>query len=488
MKFCRVCKQDFDDNATFCTLDGQSLINSVILDDKYRLERRLGEGGMGRVYLATHIHIGTSFAVKVLSPSLVSDQIAVERFRREARASAQIHHPNAVQVTDFGVSKEMAIVYLVMEYLKGTSLRDKISSQKPLDYQEIALILHQICSGLNSAHTKGIIHRDLKPDNIFLTTSEDGTTIVKVLDFGIAKLKEANSETLTSTGMIIGTPHYMSPEQCHGGELDARSDIYSLGIILYQLLVGQVPFSANTALLIIMMQTTKVPPPFAKFRSDIPDAIEKVVMRALEKDPEKRQQSALQLAEEFEQALMEMGLGFADDLSISPEQLLLISQTKKLRNKGNTGNITAINTPTPTAKITTQEQNIGKTKEVPLSNNQDLFNQLQTAPTKGKSRLATPITAIILIVLISSSVAIRWQFFKASNTQSDHPKNVPKPENPILSRGTPANPAPTNTPTEKPSVGGNNNDKPRRKPKPQSQPPPEIEDLGSKTFKIHGSK
>ncbi len=244
-----------------------------------------------------------------------------------------------------------------------------------------------------------------------------------------------------------------------------------------------------------MMQITKAPPPFAKFRSDIPDVIEKVVMRALEKDPEKRQQSALQLAEEFEQALIELGLGFVDDLSISPEQHLLISQTKKLRNKGNTGNIIAINTPTPTAKVTTQEQNIGKTKEVPLSNNQannqDLFNQLQTTPTKGKSRLATPITAIILIVLISGGVAIRWQFFNAPNAQSGH-QNAPKPENPILSRGTPANPAPTNTPTEKPSVGGNNNDKPRRpqkpKPKPKPKPPPEIEDPSSKTFKIHGSK
>jgi eukaryotic-like serine/threonine-protein kinase len=307
MKQCPACKREFNEQAAFCPFDGTSLdICNLLLDDKYLLEEKIGEGGMGQVYRATHVHIDTKFAVKILHPRLVSDQVAMERFRREARAAAQIHHPNAVAVTDFGVTKENNIVYLVMEFLRGFSLRERINEKKQFEYKETFLILRQICAAIQMAHSKGIIHRDLKPDNIFIIITEDNNEHVKVLDFGIAKLKNYTSDagrSLTQEGMIIGTPFYMSPEQWRSEELDARSDIYSLGIILYEMLTGRVPFFASTPMAVGIIQSTESPKPLRALRPDIPRRVEEVVLRALAKKREDRQESAIKLVQEFEAAL-----------------------------------------------------------------------------------------------------------------------------------------------------------------------------------------
>jgi eukaryotic-like serine/threonine-protein kinase len=316
MKQCPDCKREMKEQLLYCPFDGQKLVSvepadrfvGLILDDKYRLEEKIGEGGMGKVYKATHIHMAHTLAIKVLHPHLSSDHTALERFRREAQATAHIRHPNAVTVSDFGVSKETGIAYLAMEFLEGLELREKIQEKKLLDYEESFLIVEQTCRALQAAHAKGIIHRDLKPDNIWLLKAEEGFEYVKVLDFGIAKLKSSNSMNLTQHGMIVGTPYYMSPEQCKGEELDSRSDIYSLGVILYEMLTGNVPFVASTPMGVALKHTQEPPLPPRELRADLPASIEAVILRALEKRREDRQSSALELAQEFEAALYQAGI------------------------------------------------------------------------------------------------------------------------------------------------------------------------------------
>jgi serine/threonine protein kinase len=312
MKQCPACDREFKDELHFCPFDGRELrlqaeleqLIGTILDNKYRIEAKIGEGGMGKVYRATHIHMDHTVAVKILHSHLSSDQTALERFRREARAAAQLHHPNAVAVTDFGVTKNQRVAYLVMEFLEGQDLRQMIDKQKRLGYQETYSIVHQICSALDAAHSNGIVHRDLKPDNIWVFKSPEGLERIKVLDFGIAKVQSTTEMIkLTQQGVIVGTPHYMSPEQCRGEELDARSDIYSLGVIIYEMLTGQVPFQAPTPVAVVIKHASERPTPPRTLRAEIPEEIEEVVMRALEKKREDRQDSAIELAEQFETAL-----------------------------------------------------------------------------------------------------------------------------------------------------------------------------------------
>src|SRR5947209_6601589 len=199
---------------------------------------------MGKVYTATHTAIRRLVAIKILHPDLAGDQVTLERFRREAEAAATITHPNAIVVIDFGVTHDNGMAYIVMELLEGRELRQYMSQIRWFDFKEAFNIFSQVCSAVHAAHQKGIIHRDLKPDNIYLVKSDSGTPVVKVLDFGIAKLKTlaGNNNNLTQQGTIIGTPKYMSPEQCLSDELDARSDVYSLGVILYEMLTGKPVF------------------------------------------------------------------------------------------------------------------------------------------------------------------------------------------------------------------------------------------------------
>jgi len=316
MKQCPLCKREMRDQLLFCPFDGQTLISveegdkfiGLILENKYRIDEKVGEGGMGKVYRGTHILMDHTVAIKILHPHLSSDEIAVERFRREARAAATIRHPNAVAVTDFGVNKETGLSYLVMEFLEGVELRDEIKKKGRLDFEESFIITQQICLALQAAHAKGIIHRDLKPDNIWLLKSEDNFPRVKVLDFGIAKLMAGSVSNLTQQGTIVGTPYYMSPEQCVGDELDARSDIYSLGIIIYEILTGRVPFRASTPMGVALKHANEAPTPPHEFRLDLPYVIENVVLRALRKHREERQGSAMELSQEFESALYQAGV------------------------------------------------------------------------------------------------------------------------------------------------------------------------------------
>lgn len=290
------------------SLDRDPLIGQTI-DGKYHIEALLGQGGMGRVYRASRPLIGDAVALKILSPEQIADNHAVERFRREAQAAARLKHPNAVNIYDFGVSEE-GLVYLVMEMVEGQSLRAVIKQQGPLTPNAAAEIFKQVCSALDEAHKQNIIHRDVKPDNIIVSANATGLR-VKVLDFGIAKLRDLapSATNLTQTGSIVGTPHYMSPEQCLGEELDHRSDIYSLGVVLYESLTGILPFNSPTSAAVVVQQVTQPPPPLRSMNLSISQAVEVVVLHALQKRREDRPQTAGNLSQELNAAVQ--GLGYA---------------------------------------------------------------------------------------------------------------------------------------------------------------------------------
>ncbi len=349
--------------------DAEEYVGEV-LDEKYRLEHLLGKGGMGAVYLATHLGTERYVALKLISPQFMRNNEFVERFKREARAAGRLRHPNVVDVTDFGFANVKAgkVAYLVMEYLDGCTLGDVLAEEKRLPLEWVADILEQVCSAVHEAHQQGIIHRDLKPDNIWLEPNRLGSYRVKVLDFGIAKVGDvsapvfdgdpaatiiddsapaiSNLETdtllrpgeavatllhdphtindddgtllfdqkatggarhtqhstkmdqtaaLTRVGAIMGTPLYMSPEQCGGGHVDTRSDIYSLGVIAYQMLAGEPPFAGNTSTVMRAHREQK-PQDLRERANKIPKRVASVVMSALSKNPGERPQTAFKLA------------------------------------------------------------------------------------------------------------------------------------------------------------------------------------------------
>jgi serine/threonine-protein kinase len=327
---CPKCGRRFDSDATTCPDDGTPLgadatvpvpssqgrptdpLIGQVLDDKYRLDERLGEGGMGTVYRATHLLIERPVAVKVLSARLVADDTAKERFRREARAAGRLQHTNAVAVTDFGETRE-GLVYLVMELLEGRPLREVLAREAPLDPARAVSLMLQISAAVEAAHEAGIIHRDLKPGNIFLVQRPDSPYIVKVLDFGIAKLATEAGEfslqdTLTGTGVMLGTPRYMSPEQCDGAQLTPASDVYSLGVILYEMLAGQTPFMGVTPLALALQHSSETPRPPREVVATIPPALEAVVLHALEKPAGQRPADAGEFRRELFAVAERLGL------------------------------------------------------------------------------------------------------------------------------------------------------------------------------------
>ncbi len=277
-----------------------------LLDSKYELVARLGEGGMGAVYRARRVHIGDEVAVKVLHQNFVADGDAVERFRREARAAAMLRHPNVISIHDFGEARgSVAPAYIVMELAEGSSLRALLRSEGKLAPARAVALMQDICAGVGAVHRRQIVHRDLKPDNIIVLPpdGEGERETAKVVDFGIAKLRDlAAMPTLTQAGTLMGTPYYMSPEQCRGEALDARSDVYSLGAVLYEMLAGVPPFTAANITGVVAKHLTEAPPPFAP-GAGVPRALEAVCRRALAKDVNARQPEATTLARELQAAL-----------------------------------------------------------------------------------------------------------------------------------------------------------------------------------------
>src|SRR5215203_3471663 len=291
MKECPVCRRCYPDEINHCPQDGDvtapSLLGEPTLDARYLLERRLGQGGMGVVFQARHIFLKTAHAIKVILPDLVgNDPMLTTRFRQEALAAAAIRHPNIIAVTDFGVVRG-TMPFLVMEFVKGRSLQDILTTEGAMSPQRAWEFISAIAAGVGAAHRQNIVHRDLKPLNIMV---QDGVPVaegVKILDFGLAKIKSGEllgSFVQAQTSGLMSSPFYMAPEQWSDDEPDARADIYSLGVILYQMLCGEVPFKGSSIPSIMKKHLTLPPPSFQSKGISVPPAIESVVRHALEKE------------------------------------------------------------------------------------------------------------------------------------------------------------------------------------------------------------
>lgn len=313
MATCPTCRQRFSGDARFCPFDGERLQPSAqpdppdplvgtIIDRRYQVVQVLGEGGMGTVYRVRHTILGRQFALKVLKRELSSDPELPTRFIREAKAAAAISHPNVVQISDFGVlATEQP--FFVMELLNGLPLSAIVWKSGPLRPERALPLLRQVAEGLAAAHAAGVIHRDLKPDNIHVSSS-GGRDVVKVLDFGLAKV--AGASRLTKNGIVYGTPHYMSPEQASGEPIDHRSDIYALGVVMYETLTGRVPFEAETYMGVLTKHLYETPDRPSRVLGEAAPplgALEAITMRCLEKKPQKRYASMNELLLAFDRAL-----------------------------------------------------------------------------------------------------------------------------------------------------------------------------------------
>ena len=277
-----------------------SLVGTV-LDGKYRVSRLLGRGGMGEVYAGTHLQLERPVAIKVLHGDLVADDSFVQRFQREARTAARLEHPNAVHVYDFGAIAEGS-AYIVMEFIEGVTLREVMRRNRHFPLAAVLDLMRQACGAVGAAHARGIVHRDLKPENMMVRADETGRPVLKVVDFGLAKILENQTSQLTNKSELIGTPKYMAPEQFSGDRIDERVDVYALGCIVFELLAGRTPYE-GTFIEVVGKHVYAEPPAFATLGVTVPPEVEAVVRRALAKDPTARTPSAAELARDLERAI-----------------------------------------------------------------------------------------------------------------------------------------------------------------------------------------
>ncbi len=321
MKKCTTCGRTFDDEANFCTRDGTRLVERVsrartpapgletavnlagqTLQNRYAIEEKIGEGGMSFVYRATDKARGERCAIKVLSAALSKDENAMARLKREASMGMRLVHPNICHIMRVGETDD-GLVFVVMPYLEGEILSDRTNRMRQIPLAQAVPIVRDVAVGLDVAHDLAIIHRDLKPENVMVCGAADGSEHAVVLDFGLAKERRAGAELekLTATGIILGTPEFMSPEQLRGQVLDRRSDLYSLALMTYEMLTGKLPFEGNTQQEIMMARLRGDPISLDTMRPDLrfPDGVERVLRTGLSRNREERYQTTMQFAEEL---------------------------------------------------------------------------------------------------------------------------------------------------------------------------------------------
>ena len=353
MARCPKCGTRYPSTVRICAHDGTVLNDEPandpnvgkLLDGKYRLDSYLSHGGMGSVYKATHVMLDKIVVVKLIKPELVTSAEIVRRFQREARAASNLSHPNIVAVYDLGQTED-GTLYIAMEFIDGPSLKDVIRKTGPLPVARINTILRQVAAALAEAHGHHIIHRDLKPHNVMLAKGPGGQEVAKLLDFGIAKTFEEGTQ-LTQTGFAIGTPQYMAPEQAAGKEVTAQSDLYSLGAMLYEMLIGEVPFDASTTAAILIKQLTEEPQPPSRRKPElkVSPVLEAIAMRCLDKDPAKRFASA----EAFAAALTQADAGTAAARSADAPTKVFANPLPPAAMEG--GSTRTVVPPAPTAAV-----------------------------------------------------------------------------------------------------------------------------------------
>lgn len=326
MKYCSTCNEKYDDALSFCPTDGEvleedpSALIGKQLDGQYQIESLLGKGGMGAVYRARHILLGDRVAIKLLPPEMRSNTEWLRRFQREGQAARRFRHPNAVTVYDLRTSAD-GTIYLVMEYVEGNTIDAELKKRGKFSPNEAVAVLDPIMSVLNAAHAMGVVHRDLKPENIMIgKASAGGQAVVKLLDLGIAKLREVagaektGSTNLTVAGQMLGTPYYMSPEQWGelpedgNSEIDGRADIYSLGVVFYELITGKRPFSGVTLAELRRQHVSIMPPPLHEVDPSVPESFSRAIARSIAKDRGQRQATAGDLEHELRNALTAEGI------------------------------------------------------------------------------------------------------------------------------------------------------------------------------------
>ena len=320
MKYCTVCKEKFEDGLSFCPTDGEVLeddpssLVGTVLDGQYKIESLLGKGGMGAVYLGRHILLGDRVAIKILPREVQNNAEWLRRFRREGQAARRFRHANAVTVYDLRTASD-GTIYMVMEFVEGHTLDAELKQRGRFTPAEALEVLEPIMSVLNTAHDMGVVHRDLKPENIMIGKGNSSESTVKLLDLGIAKMREiagvesSGTTELTMAGQVLGTPYYMSPEQwgelSRDGnfEIDGRADIYSLGLVAYQMISGRRVYAANTLHELRREHLYAKPPALSEAVPGVSPAFSEVIDRAIAKDRVDRQTTAGQLAEELRAAL-----------------------------------------------------------------------------------------------------------------------------------------------------------------------------------------
>jgi serine/threonine protein kinase len=278
----------------------------MVVEGRYKIQSVIGQGSAGTVYKAVQELIGREVAIKVLHDYLVSDDEFIKRFRQEAKASSRLSHPNIITIYDFGVIPEGQRPYIAMDLLIGTPLSDLLAQVERLSLEEAIPIFAQVCSALGEAHRQGVVHRDVKPENIVLVERSGQRLFPIVVDFGIARIvEESDAAKITRTGTVCGSPTYMSPEQCTSSKVDHRSDIYSLGVVIYETLTGDVPFHSDELVRVMAMHLSDPPTPLNQVRPGLvfPEALEEAVYRALAKNPDQRYQSMEEFAEALEESV-----------------------------------------------------------------------------------------------------------------------------------------------------------------------------------------
>jgi len=315
---CVVCSVELDDGARFCPAcgaeqpqkaageDGDDPFIGQVINRNFRIDKLLGVGGMGKVYKARQLSLDKDVVIKLLHDHFNDDPQLVQRFQREARSASRLSHPNSIQVIDFGQDAN-GVLFMAIEFLDGRDLYGMLGAEGPFTAERLAKIMIQVCSALAEAHEQNVIHRDLKPENIMIVDHR-GTEFVKVLDFGIAKIQDPDEkpeQALTQAGMVCGTPEYMSPEQARGQKLDHRSDLYALGVVVYQLATGELPFNADTAIGIVTKHILEQPdPPRQKYpQLNIHPDLEAIILKAMAKNVDERFSTAMEMVQAFEELL-----------------------------------------------------------------------------------------------------------------------------------------------------------------------------------------